>query len=210
MKNLRSEIIKYSKMLNSKNLSALRSGNISSRYKDGFLITPSGKKYSSLKNNDIVFVSLDGYFDKKKGIPSSEWKFHQDIYRNKKEAKAIVHAHSTCATAVSTHKRGIPSFHYMVAMAGGHNIKCAKYATFGTRELSKNILKALKGRKACLISNHGQIAFEESLSKAFELAEEVENISLQYITSLKLGRPKILSINEMKKVLSKAKNYKRG
>ena len=210
MKNLRSEIIKYSKMLNSKKLSALRSGNISSRYKDGFLITPSGKKYSTLKNNDIVFVSLNGYFDKKKGIPSSEWKFHQDIYRKKKEAKAIVHAHSTCATAVSTHKRGIPSFHYMVAMAGGHDIKCAKYATFGTRKLSENILKALKGRKACLISNHGQIAFEESLSKAFELAEEVENISLQYITSLKLGRPKILSINEMKKVLSKAKNYKRG
>ena len=210
MKNLRSEIIKYSKMLNSKNLSALRSGNISSRYKDGFLITPSGKKYSSLKNNDIVFVSLDGYFDKKKGIPSSEWKFHQDIYRNKKKAKAIVHAHSTCATAVSTHKRGIPSFHYMVAMAGGHDIKCAKYATFGTRELSKNILKALKDRKACLIANHGQIAYEENLSKAFELAEEVENISLQYITSLKLGKPKILSIKEMKKVLSKAKNYKRG
>ena len=210
MKNLRSEIIKYSKMLNSKKLSALRSGNISSRYKDGFLITPSGKKYSSLKNNDIVFVSLNGYFDKKTGTPSSEWKFHQDIYRNKKEAKAIVHAHSTCATAVSTHKRGIPSFHYMVAMAGGHDIKCAKYATFGTRELSKNILKALEGRKACLISNHGQIAFEESLSKAFELAEEVENISLQYITSLKLGKPKILSIYEMKKVLSKAKNYKKG
>ena len=210
MKNLRSEIIKYSKMLNSKKLSALRSGNISSRYKDGFLITPSGKKYSVLKNNDIVYVSLNGYFDKKKGIPSSEWKFHQDIYRNKKDAKAIVHAHSTCATAVSTHKRGIPSFHYMVAMAGGHDIKCSEYATFGTRELSKNILKALKGRKACLISNHGQIAFEESLSKAFELAEEVENISLQYITSLKLGKPKILSINEMKKVLSKAKNYKRG
>ena len=210
MKNLRSEIIKYSKMLNSKKLSALRSGNISSRHKDGFLITPSGKKYSSLKKNDIVFVSLDGYFNKKKGIPSSEWKFHQDIYRNKKEAKAIVHAHSTCATAVSTHKRGIPPFHYMVAMAGGHDIKCAKYATFGTRELSKNILRALKGRKACLISNHGQIAFEENLPKAFELAEEVENISLQYITSLKLGKPKILSVNEMKKVLSKAKNYKRG
>ena len=210
MKNLRSEIIKYSKMLNSKKLSALRSGNISSRYKDGFLITPSGKKYSALKNNDIVFVSLNGYFDKKKGIPSSEWRFHRDIYKNKKDAKAIVHAHSTCATAVSTHKSGIPPFHYMVAMAGGHDIKCAKYATFGTRELSKNILNALKGRKACLISNHGQIAFEENLSKAFELAEEVENISLQYITSLKLGKPKILSINEMKKVLSKAKNYKRG
>ena len=210
MKNLKSEIIKYSKMLNSKKLSALRSGNISLRFKNGFFITPSGKKYSSLKNSDIVFVSLNGYFDKKKGIPSSEWKFHQDIYRNKKDAKAIVHAHSVNATAVSTHKRGIPPFHYMVAMAGGYNIKCAKYATFGTRELSNNILKALKDRKACLIANHGQIAFEENLSKAFELAEEVENISLQYITSLKLGKPKILSIKEMKKVLSKAKNYKKG
>ncbi len=210
MTKIKAEIIKYSKMLNSRKLSALRSGNISARYKDGFLITSSGKKYSSLKNKDIVFVSLDGKFDKKKSIPSSEWKFHQDIYKNKKKAKAIVHAHSTNATAVSTHKRGIPSFHYMVAMGGGHDIKCAKYATFGTRDLSKNILKALKDRKACLIANHGQIAFEENLSKAFELAEEVENISLQYITSLKLGKPKILSLKEMKKVLSKAKNYKRG
>ena len=210
MKNLRLEIIKYSKMLNSQKLSALRSGNISVRYKDGFLITPSGKKYSSLKNKDIVFVSFDGLFDEKKGLPSSEWKFHQDIYLNKKDAKAIVHAHSTNATAVSTHNKGIPSFHYMVAMAGGHDIKCAKYATYGTRDLSKNILKALRGRKACLIANHGQIVFEDNLSKAFELAEEVENISLQYITSLKLGEPKILSLNEMKKVLSKAKNYKRG
>jgi len=210
MSKIKAEIIKYSRKLNSTKLSALRSGNISVRYKNGFLITPSGKKYSSLKNKDIVFVSLEGRFDKEKGIPSSEWKFHQDIYKNKKEARAIVHAHSTNATAVSTHKRVIPAFHYMVVMAGGHNIKCAKYATFGTRDLSKNILKALKGRKACLIANHGQIAFEENLSKAFELAEEVENISLQYITSLKLGKPKILSIKEMKKVLSKAKNYKRG
>jgi len=210
MKKITSEIIKYSKMLNSKKLSALRSGNISVRYKNGFYITPSGKKYSSLKNKDIVFVTLKGVFDKKKGIPSSEWKFHQDIYRNKNDAKAIVHAHSTNATAISTHKKDIPAFHYMVAMAGGHNIKCAKYATYGTRELSKNILKALNDRKACLIANHGQIAFDVNLSKAFELAEEVENISLQYITALKLGRPKILSLKEMNKVLSKAKNYKRG
>ena len=209
MSKIKAEIIKYSKLLNSRKLSALRSGNISVRYNDGFLITPSGKKYSSLKIKDIIYVSLEGKFDKKKGIPSSEWQFHQDIYKNKIEAKAIVHAHSTCATAVSTHKRGIPAFHYMVAMAGGHDIKCAKYATYGTRKLSKNILKALKDRKACLIGNHGQIAFDENLPKAFELAEEVENISLQYITSLKLGKPKILSIAEMNKVLSKTKNYKK-
>ena len=98
----------------------------------------------------------------------------------------------------------------MVALAGGEDIKCAKYATYGTRHLSKNILKALNNRKACLISNHGQIVFDENLPKAFELAEEVENLSLQYITTQKIGRPKILSKKEMNKVLVKSKNYKRG
>ena len=210
MKNLRFEVIKYAKMLNSKKLSALRSGNISTRYKDGFLITPSGAKYSSLKNKDIVFVSLKGEFDKKKGIPSSEWRFHQDIYLNKEDARAIVHAHSNFATAISAHGKSIPAFHYMVAMAGGCDIKCSKYATYGTRELSINILKALENRFACLIGNHGQIAFSKNLSNAFELAEEVENLSNQYINSLKIGKPKILSSKEMNKVLSKAKNYKRG
>ena len=210
MKNLRTEVIKHAKMLNSKKLSALRSGNISVKYKNGFLITPSGAKYSLLKNKDIVFVSLKGEFNQKKGIPSSEWRFHQDIYLNKKEAKAIVHAHSNCATAISTHGKKIPAFHYMVAMAGGNDIKCAKYATYGTRELSQNIIKALKNRSACLIGNHGQIAFSDDLSKAFELAEEVENLSIQYINALKIGKPKILSVKEMNKVLSKAKNYKRG
>ena len=210
MKNLRSEVIRYAKKLNSKNLSALRSGNISVRFKEGFLITPSGLKYSLLKSKNIVFVSLKGKFDIKKGIPSSEWRFHQDIYLNKKDVKAIVHAHSTCATAISTHGKSIPAFHYMVAMAGGNDIKCAKYATYGTRSLSKNIIKSLKNRTACLIGNHGQIALGENLSKAFELAEEVENLSHQYINALKIGKPKILSSKEMNKVLRKAKNYKRG
>ena len=210
MNKIKNEIIKHAKMLNSRKLSALRSGNISIRYNDGFFITPSGKKYLSLKNSDIVFVNFDGSFNEKNRIPSSEWKFHQDIYLKKKDAKAIVHSHSTHATAISSHGKGIPAFHYMVAMAGGFDIKCAKYATFGTRALSKNILFALKNRKACLISNHGQIAFAQTLPKAFELAEEVENLSLQYINSLKLGMPKILSKKEMNKVLSKAKNYKKG
>ena len=203
------EIIKFAKLLNQRKLSALRSGNISLRYKSGFLITPSGKKYSLLKVKDIVFVNLNGKYNKKQK-PSSEWRFHQDIYISKKNAKAIVHSHSTNATALSTHNKKIPSFHYMVALAGGSDIKCAKYATYGTRELSKNILKALNNRKACLIANHGQIAFDKNLPDAFELAQEVENLSLQYITALKLGKPKILSINEMNKVLKKAKNYKRG
>ena len=210
---LKKQIIKYSKKLNSTNLSALRSGNISARArekgKDGFYITPSGMRYDDLKPKNIVFVTLDGRFEKNKK-PSSEWRFHQDIYVNKKEAKAIVHAHSTCATAVSTHQKSIPAFHYMVAVAGGEDIKCTKYATFGTRQLSKNILSALKNRSACLIGNHGQIAFAENLEKAFELAQEVENICHQYINALRIGIPKILSKKEMKIVLGKMKNYKRG
>ena len=193
MSKLKSEIIKYSKKLNITNLSALRSGNISIRAKekgvDGFYITPSGRKYSSLKTKDIVFVSLKGVYDKKKGKPSSEWRFHQDIYVNKKEAKAIVHAHSTCATAVSTHQNSIPAFHYMVAVAGGEDIKCSKYATFGTKNLSRNIIKALKNRTACLIANHGQVAFGENLEKTFELAQEIENICHQYINAIRIGIP---------------------
>jgi len=211
---LKAEVIKYSKKLNITSLSSLRSGNISVRAKEkgvnGFYITPSGRKYSSLKPRDIVFVSLKGVYDKKKGKPSSEWRFHQDIYVNKKEAKAIVHAHSTCATAVSTHQKSVPAFHYMVAVAGGEDIKCSKYATFGTKNLSKNIIKALNNRTACLIANHGQVAFGENLEKTFELAQEIENICHQYINSLRIGIPKILSKKEMKIVLEKFKNYKKG
>ena len=203
------EVIKYAKMLNTENLSALRSGNISVRYNDGFLITPSGVKYSSLQIDDIVFVSLNGQFDEKKQKPSSEWKFHRDIYKNKREANAIVHSHSTNATAVSAHGKSIPAFHYMVALAGGNDIKCADYATFGTEELSNNIIRALENRKACLMSNHGQVAFEKSLDKAFELAQEIENICHQYINALKIGVPKILSNNEMNKILGQIKNYKK-
>jgi len=211
---LKTDVIRYSKKLNITNLSTLRSGNISVRAKekgvDGFYITPSGMKYSSLKAKDIVFVSLKGIFDKKKNKPSSEWRFHQDIYVNKKEAKAIVHAHSTCATAVSSHQKNIPAFHYMVAVAGGEDLKCTKYATFGTKQLSKNIIKALKNRSACLIANHGQVAFGDNLEKAFELAQEIENICHQYINALRIGIPKILSKKEMKIVLGKFKNYKKG
>ena len=204
------QIIKYANMLNSEKLSTLRSGNVSLRYKNGFLITPSGVKYSLLKADDIVFVSLDGKFDETKNKPSSEWRFHRDIYSSKNEANAIVHAHSTYATAVSAHNKDVPAFHYMVALAGGNDLKCAKYATFGTQELSDNIIEALENRKACLMSNHGQVAYGDNLNSAFELAEEVENICHQYINAIKLGEPKILSSSEMDVILEKVKNYKKG
>ena len=221
MKNLkiREDVIEYSIKLNTTNLSPLRSGNISVRGfeddKEGFFITPSGKKYETLKPEDIVFLSLNeekdflSWFNSGKN-PSSEWRFHQDIYKNKWEAKAIVHAHSPNASAVSTHGKSIPPFHYMIALAGGEDIKCAEYATFGTEDLSKNIVKALEKRTACLMSNHGQVAFGKNLESAFELAQEIENICHQYTIALKLGKPKILSFEEMKKVLDKAKNYKKG
>jgi len=128
---------------------------------------------------------------------------------NKIDAKAIVHAHSTCATAISTHQKSIPAFHYMVAVAGGNDIKCSKYATFGTKNLSRNIIKVLKNRTACLIANHGQVAYAKNLEEAFELAQEVENICHQYINALRIGIPKILSNKEMKIVLGKFKNYKK-
>ena len=217
MKNLdqRNQIIEYSLKLNSTNLSPLRSGNISLRGREddieGYLITPSGKKYETLKPEDIVFMGLNEEEENNStNKPSSEWRFHRDIYVNKKEAHAIVHAHSPHATAVSSHGKPIPPFHYMVALAGGDDIKCAKYATFGTEELSKNVIKALENRSACLMSNHGQVAFGKNLEDTFELAQEIENICHQYIIALRLGKPKILSLEEMKKVLDKAKNYKKG
>ena len=214
MIKLKKEIIKFAQKLNETKLSPLRSGNLSIRVKlknkiDGFLITPSGIKYEELSTKDIVFVSLEGEYNKKGLEPSSEWRFHQDIYINKKCCKAIVHSHSLNATALSTHRVKIPAFNYMVAIAGGIDIKCAEYATFGTRQLSNNIIKALKDRTACLIANHGQITYGRSLDEAFELAEEIENISKQYILARQLGNPKNLSLNQMEKVLNKFKNYKK-
>ena len=213
MINLQKKVIKYAKKLNSSKLSPLRSGNVSIRIKvnnvEGFLITPSGEKYHTLVPYDIVFVSLKGKYDAKGFDPSSEWRFHQDIYLAKNDAKAIVHAHSVNATAVSSHGKSIPAFHYMVALAGGIDVKCAEYATFGTRKLSNNIIKALKDRKACLISNHGQVAYGDNLEQAFELAEEIENLSHQYIMAQKLGKPTILSLKEMRKVLKKIDGYKK-
>ena len=219
MNNLRKEVIEYAKKLNSSNLSPLRSGNISIRAeqdgKEGFFITPSGIKYEQLKEESIVFLDLDENLNndkisKKDLNPSSEWRFHQDIYIKKKDACAIVHAHSLHATAVSAHGKNIPAFHYMIALAGGDDIKCAEYATFGTKELSQNMLSALEKRKACLMSNHGQVAFGKNLEEAFELAQEVENICHQYINTIKIGKPKILSFEEMNKILEKTKSYKKN
>ena len=206
---IRKDIIKFSKLLNKTNLSPLRSGNISVRYKNGFLITPSGMRYETLKLKDIVFVDLKGKYNPKKNKPSSEWHFHKDIYLNKKNANSVVHCHSKNALVLSCIRKKIPAFHYMVAVAGGVDIKCAKYATYGTSELSKNIIQVLNNRFACLIENHGQVVFSDGIDSAFELAQEVEHLSEQYLECLRIGKPKILTNIEMSRVLKKVNNYKK-
>jgi L-fuculose-phosphate aldolase len=177
------------------------SGNVSVRAPGGMLITPSGVPYAETDPAQIVFVAEDGAWsgDWK---PSSEWRMHRDIYRSRPEARAVVHVHSTCATALSCVRRGIPAFHYMVAAAGGRDIRCADYATFGTQELSDAMIAALDGRAACLLANHGQIAFGASLEKALWLAGEVETLARQLVAAEALGQPVILPDDEMDRVIA--------
>jgi L-fuculose-phosphate aldolase len=187
------------------------SGNASVRVDQGFLITPSGIPYESLTPSDIVLMSDQGscvngeYAQQRR--PSSEWRFHYDIFRYRPDVKAIMHTHSIHATALACLQRGIPAFHYMVAMAGGNTIRCAEYATFGTQALSDVALKALDNRKACLLAHHGVIATGDSLSSALALAAEVETLAHQYTLTLTLGEPEILSGEEMEIVVDKFKAY---
>ncbi|ANK81811.1 MAG: fuculose phosphate aldolase [Rhizobiales bacterium NRL2] len=187
-------------------LSPGTSGNLSARDGDGFWITPSGLAYDALDESMMVFMNLDGGW---KGDlkPSSEWRFHLDIYRARPDAGGICHTHSLNATALATRREGIPAFHYMVAAAGGRDIRCAPYRTFGTQELSDAALKALEDRRACLLANHGVIALGETVEKALKLAQEVENLAAQYILARQLGGPAILSDGEMDVVLEKFRTY---
>ena len=207
--NIREEIIRTGIRMNELDINQGTSGNISVRWKEGILLTPTGIPYEELQPEDICHQSWNGMVEGKLEI-SSEWRFHLAIQKNRKDVNTIVHTHSNHATALAIQEMEIPAIHYMVAAGGGPNIRCAPYATFGTEELSKNVIKALENRSACLMSNHGQVAFGKNLEDAFELAQEIENICHQYTIALKLGQPKILSFEEMKKVLDKAKNYKKG
>lgn len=187
------------------------SGNVSVRVDQGFLITPSGMTYESLTPSDIVLMDHQGQPVNAENTlqrrPSSEWRFHHDIYHSRSEVVAIVHTHSIHATALACLQRDIPAFHYMVAAAGGNTIRCAQYATFGTQELSDFALNALENRKACLLAHHGVIATGHSLPSALALAAEVETLAHQYTLALTLGEPEILSDSEMENVLEKFKGY---
>jgi L-fuculose-phosphate aldolase len=175
----------------------------------GLLITPSGRDYETLGPEDMVFMDMDGQVNEQDGVPSSEWHFHLEIYKARPEFAAIVHTHSRYATALACTGRSIPAFHYMVAIAGGKEIACAPYATFGTLELAQNAVGALAGRKACLLSNHGLIACGRMLSEALSLADEVETLAAQYSIALTLGDIQLLSDEEMAHVLEKFRTYGR-
>jgi L-fuculose-phosphate aldolase len=183
------------------------SGNVSVRSREGFLITPSGQNMAALTADDMVEMSLEGKVAGE-GRPSSEWRFHRDIYAAFAEAEAIVHAHSPFAVALACLRRDIPSFHYMVAMAGGIDIRCAAYATFGTQALSDAVLAALRDRRASLMANHGLVAWGRSLPAALALANEVEALCGQYLRACQVGEPVLLSEAEMLEVLEKFKDYR--
>lgn len=206
--DIRKEIIEICLKMEKIGLNQGTSGNISHRYKDGLLITPSGISYEELKPQDIVFVPFSNKKRYKgKYPPSSELDFHFDLLVAKPEINCVLHNHSTYATSIATCQKEIPPYHYMVAVAGGKKIPCAPYATFGTKELSKNILKTLQGYSACLIANHGVITVAKELKKALWLAVEVENLARGYIHAKTIGEPVILDDKEMDKILEKFKNY---
>lgn len=204
---LRRKIIETANEFNASGLSVGTSGNLSARTSQGYLITPTGIPYQQLNEADIVEMDLQGNVVKSDLKPSSEWHFHQDIYLAREEVNAIVHVHSDYATGLACTRQEIPAFHYMVARAGGDSIRCAEYATFGTEALSQNAVKALQGRNACLLANHGMIALGENIESAYKLAEEVENIAKQYCISKQLGEVVLLDEGEMKINLEKFKTY---
>jgi L-fuculose-phosphate aldolase len=203
---LRKQIIATALEMNARGLNRGKSGNVSARFDAGFLVTPTGMAYESTQPVDIVAMTKDGTALGPR-LPSSEWRLHRDIYSARREVGAIVHAHSPFATSIACLGRDIPPFHYMIAVAGGKDIRCAAYATFGTQQLSDHALCALEGRRACLLANHGMIALGASLTAALALAVEVEALAEQYWRALQIGPPNLLSDTEMETVLEKFRTY---
>jgi L-fuculose-phosphate aldolase len=207
--DLRDMVIAACRELERRGLTHGTSGNISVRRDERrFFISPSGMAYGALETGHVPLMEIDGrWFGRCR--PSSEWRFHRDIFTSRPDVRAIVHTHSRNATALACSGRGIPAFHYMVAVAGGPDIRCAPYCTFGTQELSDAAVAALDGRMACLLANHGVIAVGADLPAALALAGEVENLAAQYCSALTVGEVRILDESEMLRVLEKFRTYGR-
>ena len=182
------------------------SGNTSIRQGDGFVITPSGMPINEMNANSMVEMNMHGEAISA-GKPSSEWRFHRDIYQARPEVGAVIHTHAMFATTLACLRKDIPPFHYMIAIAGGDNIRCADYALFGTQALSDHAIEALQERRACLLANHGMIAVGKSLQQALDIAIEVETLCEQYWRALQVGEPNILSTQEMNEVREQFKGY---
>lgn len=204
--DLRLEVIATCLKMNEEGINQGTSGNVSVRTPEGFLITASGVPYHKMKPEHVVEMDLDGGYVGEY-LPSTEWRMHLDIFKHRPEAGAIVHTHSTYATALACLRKDIPCFHYMIGIGGGTDIKCSDYAEFGTQELSTVMLKALEGRLACLLGNHGQIAFGPNLEKALWRAGEVETLAHQYWAALQAGKPVLLDDKQMTTVLARFKTY---
>ena len=205
---LHKQLIETAVAMNASGINRGTSGNLSVRADEGFLITPSGMDYESLAPDDIVAVNLEGDWEGS-NKPSSEWRIHLDVYRSREDALAIVHAHPAFCTTLACLNKPIPAIHYMVAAAGGRDIRCAPYATFGTQALSDHVVTALEGRKACLMAHHGLLCLERDLPRALALAIEVEGLAQIYYQCLLAGEPEILDDAEMSRVLERFMDYGR-
>ncbi|MFL0692691.1 MAG: class II aldolase/adducin family protein [Agrobacterium tumefaciens] len=205
---LREKMVDICRRMNSTGINQGTAGNLSVRTSSGFLITPSSLPYDIMTPEDLVEMDFDGSYLGRR--PSSEWRFHRDILKNRSDINVVLHCHSLYATTLACHHKTIPAFHYMVGVAGGTTVRCADYATFGTQALSDHALKALDGRLACLLGQHGQISLGKDLEQALWLAIEVETLSRMYVQVLTLGEPPILSDDEMARVLGQMKRMSYG
>ncbi len=206
LKRLRAQVLETARAMNASGINRGTAGNVSARCRDGFLITPSGVPYDLCTPKQLVVMTLGGEV-RGDGKPSSEWRFHRDIYAARPEVEAIVHTHSPHATTLACLGRPIPAFHYMVAAAGGEDIRVADYATFGSQALSDNALVALEERRACLLDRHGVIATGNDCRRALALAVEVENLAEMYCKLLAVGEPRVLDSAEMARVLERFRGY---
>ncbi|MGB2816309.1 MAG: class II aldolase/adducin family protein [Burkholderiaceae bacterium] len=207
---LREEVIATARAMNASGINVNKSGNVSVRCRrgprSGYLLTPTGVPYDRLVPDDIVFVDDRGHATGR-CEPSSEWRFHAAVYRDRADLDAVVHTHSCHATALACQGLSIPAFHYMVAVGGGADIRCAEYATFGTPALADSVVAALKDRRACLLAHHGVIACGATLESAFSLAVEVENLARTYVVVRNLGEPRLLPAEEMERVVERFQSY---
>lgn len=206
---LRRSVLGAARAMNERGLNRGTAGNVSVRAGDGLLITPSAIPYDALEPEDLVALDGDGTVRAGARRPSTEWRLHAAILAARPDAGAVLHAHPTFATTLACSRRPIPAFHYMVAVAGGDSIRCAPYATFGSRALARHAVAALEGRRACLLANHGLVAIGASADAALELALQVETLAEQYWRALAVGEPVLLTAEEMDDALRAFGDYGR-